>query len=135
MIKHFTDLQVWRRAHRLFIDILQDVDGFPHSRGAEVVAGQILASVSSVSANIAEGFNRSQKRFVNCLDIALGEANETENWLYKMRDAQFLPEAAATKRLREVLEIQKMIRALKNKIAQNSDAVREDPPEYKIWQE
>jgi four helix bundle protein len=71
---------------------MEDVDTYPKSRGADAVAGQILDSSISISANISEGWNRSQKRFGNCLHIALGEANETENWLYKVRDADFMPQ-------------------------------------------
>ena len=51
---------------------------------------QIVRSCGSVGANIAEGFNRSKKKYLNSLDIALGEADETENWLYKIRDAGFV---------------------------------------------
>lgn len=34
--------------------------------------------------------NRSKKKYLNALDIAVGEATELENWLYKLRDAGFL---------------------------------------------
>lgn len=134
-IEHFTDLGVWRKGHQLFLDILADVDEFPRSRGADVVATQILASASSISANIAEGFNRSQKRFANCLDIALGEANETENWLYKVRDAGFIDADTVAERLKGTIEVEKMLGSLRRKIEANPNAIREEEKEYKIWGE
>ena len=73
---------------------------------------QILRSVGSVGANIAEGFNRSTKKYLNSLDIALGEAAETENWLYKLRDAGFLEKELANARVGESIEIQKMLNGL-----------------------
>lgn len=70
---------------------------------------------------------------MNCLDIALGEANETENWLYKVRDAEFLPNETALARLKAVIEIEKMLAALKRKISNNPQALREPSPHYRIW--
>ena len=49
---------------------------------------------------------------MNCLDISLGEASEAENWFYKFRDAGFLDKDVANKRVRECIEIQKMLNGL-----------------------
>ena len=118
-IKHFTDFEVWQKAHRLFLDLLNDVEAWPRRRGADLLADQLLRSCGSVSANIAEGFNRSTKKFLSCLDISLGETNETENWLYKVRDARFSPLATAERRIEQTKEIARMlnglVRSLENK--------------------
>jgi len=108
-IRHFTDLKVWQKAHCLFLAVFKDIEGFPDSRSATVLAEQLMRSTGSVSANIAEGFNRTRRKFLNSLDIALGEANETENWLYKARDAGFMAPEAAKQRLLAVIEIEKML--------------------------
>ena len=65
-----------------------------------------------MGANIAEGFNRSTKKYLNSLDIALDEAAETENWLHKLRDAGFLEKKFANARVGESIEIQKMLNGL-----------------------
>lgn len=130
MIRHFTDLIVWRKAHDLFLCVLRDWEGVAGSRGRDAVFEQLLRSVASISANIAEGFNRSRKRYVNALDIALGEANEAENWLYKARDAGLLAPDRALERLRAVREIEKMVASLKRKIAASSGSVQEAQEEY-----
>ncbi len=103
MIKHYTDLEVWRRSHKLFLDIVEDVDKFPNKRAANIIADQIIRSSGSISANIAEGFNRSKAKFLNSLDIALGEANETENWLYKIRDLRYIEIIIAETQIEERL--------------------------------
>jgi len=134
-VRHFTDLEVWRQAHRLFLALVKDVDGFPPVRSAAALAEQLVRSSGSVGANVAEGFNRSRSRFLNCLDIALGEANELENWLYKARDAGFLPIDVAEARLRAVVEVEKMLTSLKRKIAARPDRVAEDGGEYTVWKD
>ena len=94
-IRHFTDLEVWQRSHRLFLDMLVEAEKFPNSSAARIIADQILRSCMSISANISEGFNRSQRYFLNCLAISKGSCNETENWLYKLRDAGYISSARA----------------------------------------
>lgn len=88
--------------------------------------GQIQRAAVSTKTNIAEGFNRSQAKFSNTLDIALGEANESENWLYKLRDAGFLSQDRAKVHVRNCIEIEKMLASLRRAIRNRSN-----PPEGK----
>ena len=111
-VRHFTDLEVWRRSHQLFLDLLNDLDPLPHKRSVAILTDQILRSVGSVGENIAEGFNRSKKKYLNSLDIALGEANEAENWLYKLRDGRFVEAETANARIRQCIEVAKMLNGL-----------------------
>lgn len=133
-IRHFTDLSVWKKAHGLFLAILDDVEKFPSGRSTVILTDQLVRSAGSISANIAEGFNRSRRKFVNSLDIALGEANETENWLYKVRDGRLIALQTAKQRLRAIIEIEKMLSALKSSIAANEKAVREASAQYAVGQ-
>ena len=116
MIKHYTDLIVWQKSHKLFLDIVKDVDIFPNQRAANTITDQIIRSSGSISANIAEGFNRSKAKFLNSLDIALGEANETENWLYKIRDLRYIEILIAENQIEETKIICKMLNSLISKI-------------------
>lgn len=115
-VSHFTDLEVWRRSHRLFLDVSGDVEAFPRRRAAPIVTDQTIRSVGSVGANIAEGYNRSKAKFLSSLDIAMGEVHETENWFYKIRDAGYLDRAIANRRIAESVEIGKMLSGLTKKI-------------------
>ena len=117
-IKRFTDLEVWRKAHILFLEIIDLVDKFPNRKAADVIANQILRSCGSIGANSAEGFNRSKKQFLNCLDIAKGSCYETENWLYKARYAKFIPRDVANNTIRSTIEINKMLHSLMRKISE-----------------
>jgi len=115
-VSHFTDFLVWQKAHNLFLGMIEDVDKFPRKRGADVVADQILRCIGSISANIAEGFNRSTKKFLSALDIALGETNEAENWLYKIRDARILDTQSCNLRIEQTKEIGRMLNGLKRSL-------------------
>ena len=115
-VRHFTDLEVWRRSHALFLDVLKDLEELPRTRAAAALTDQVVRSIGSIGANIAEGFNRSQAKFHNSLDIALGEANESENWLYKLRDAGFLSQERANVHVRQCIEIEKMLASLQRAI-------------------
>jgi four helix bundle protein len=54
------------------------------------------------------------------LDIGLGEANETENWLYKLRDSKLLARDKANTHVAETIEIQKMLSGLYRSISRRS---------------
>jgi four helix bundle protein len=120
-VDHFTDLDVWRKSHELFLEVLKELDGLPRTRAASALTDQIVRSLGSIGANIAEGFNRRKAKFLNSLDIALGEANESENWLYKLRDMGFLPRERANAHVRQCIEVQKMLGALMRAIHTRPD--------------
>ncbi len=121
-ISHFTDLMVWQKSHRLFLDLFNDVELFPQKRGAMILTDQVLRSCGSISANLAEGFNRSTRKYLNCLDIALGETNETENWLYKVRDTGLLDRTVADVRIKQGQEIGRMLNGLIRSLEKGSDS-------------
>ena len=118
---HFSELRVWRRSHQLFLDLLGDLADLPYSRVGKILRDQIVRSCASISANIAEGFNRSKRKYLSSLDIAVGEAAETENWLYKLRDTGMVTKETATVRVRECIEIQRMLHGLRKSIKKRDD--------------
>lgn len=115
-VQRFTDLEVWRKSHELFLRLLDDLESLPSTRAASILIDQVVRSLGSVGANIAEGFNRSKAKYLNSLDIALGEANETENWLYKLRDRQLLSRETANPLVAEIISVEKMLTALMQSI-------------------
>jgi four helix bundle protein len=119
-VKRFTDLEVWRRSHDLFLNLIFDLEALPSTRVAQILSDQSVRSLGSVGANFAEGFNRSKAKYLNCLDIGLGEANEMENWLYKLRDAKLLARDKANAHVVEIIQIQKMLSALYRSISKRS---------------
>ena len=55
-IQRFTDLDVWRKSHELFLHLLFDLEKLPNTRPATILTDQSLRSLGSIGANIAEGF-------------------------------------------------------------------------------
>ena len=62
-------------------------------RHENILSKQILRSGTSIGANIAESFNaQSDADFVNKMNIALKEADESLYWLKKLRAGNFITE-------------------------------------------
>ena len=58
---------------------------------AFVLSKQVLKSGTSIGANIRESVNaQSRMDFINKLNIALKEANETEYWLELLHESDYL---------------------------------------------
>jgi four helix bundle protein len=113
-MKCFTELDVWQKAHRMFLDVTADIEKIPPTNASKIITNQILRSLGSVSANIAEGFNASSsKEYVHYLDIARRSTAETENWLYKIRDLRHLELSICENHLSTCTDINKMICGLR----------------------
>jgi len=105
-ITHFTQLKVWQMSHELFLKALEDVKHFPQTIAGRVVADQLIRSLGSIGANTAEGFNsRTTKQYISYADIARNSAAEAENWYYKIRDARWLENSLADKRIKVCNEL------------------------------
>jgi four helix bundle protein len=67
-------------------------------RGREI-AGQLIRSVGSISANVEEAYGRGvgTADYVRIIRIALGEARETQGWYFRSR--HLLPEPVLASRL------------------------------------
>jgi four helix bundle protein len=90
-IRSFEDVIVWQKAHRFFLDVVQDVERFVTGMAGRIVANQLLRCSSSISANIAEGFGRrTGKEYTHYLIVARGSTTETLNWYLKCRDVRLV---------------------------------------------
>ena len=57
----------------------------------QILSKQILRSGTSIGANVAESRNaQSSRDFINKLQIALKEADETEYWLKKLHTSGYI---------------------------------------------
>ncbi|GBE34651.1 hypothetical protein BMS3Bbin06_01180 [bacterium BMS3Bbin06] len=112
-LKHFNDLIVWQRSHRLFLDVVKDIENFHQNAVLREIIRQIVRSVGSISSNIAEGFNAmTTRQYISFLDISRRSSAESENWFYKLRDLGYLKKDIAEIRINECLEINKMLYGL-----------------------
>jgi four helix bundle protein len=82
----YRNLILWQRAQTLALQVIQLVQRLPNNWSTAVVARQIIAAATSVSANIAEGHARfTPGAHRNHLSIAKGSAAETDSWLDLLR--------------------------------------------------
>jgi len=91
IINDFTDLTVWQLAHQLKIEVYSFTELLPDSEKYNRVI-QLKKAVSSISANIAEGFGRYhfQENIQFCRQ-ARGSLDETKDHLITSRDLHEAP--------------------------------------------
>jgi len=115
-MKDFKELKVWSKAHELTIVIYGATRTFPRDE-AYGLTSQMRRSAASIAANIAEGCGRrSDGEFVRFLQIARGSASETEYHLLLARDLHFLSESDYRNTEKRVVEVQRMLTALVQRI-------------------
>ncbi len=81
-IRHFRDLEVYRRAFSVAMTIFQVTKRFPSEEKFSLV-DQIRRSSRSVCANLAEGWRKRRYLavFKNKITDSMQEASETQCWL------------------------------------------------------
>jgi four helix bundle protein len=89
-IKEFYDLDAWKKAHKLVVDIYSVTKEFPASE-IYGITSQIRRAAASVTANIAEGFSRYHYNDkINFYYHARGSISEVQNFLLIARDLKYL---------------------------------------------
>ncbi len=111
-MEDFKDLKVWTKAHQLTLVLYQQTRFFPKDE-IYGLTSQIRRASASIGANIAEGCGRRSdpelRRFVQ---IARGSANELEYHLLLARDLQFVTADEFKDLEARILEIQRMLGSL-----------------------
>lgn len=99
--KSFRDLKVYEKAREAAKQVFMITKEFPPEE-RYALTDQIRRSSRAVKAMLAEAWARRRYKaaFINKIDEALGEANETQSWLDDSLDAEYLS-AAAFKDLNE----------------------------------
>ena len=116
-MKDFRELVVWQKAMDLFEDLVKDVETFPKTEAARIISNQVLRSVSSVSANIAEGYGRRKgKEYEHYLYISRGSANESIDWYEKLKRLSYISIDSFNQREEICEEIRAMLTSMINKL-------------------
>lgn len=91
-VKNFYDLNAWKKAHQSVLEIYKVTKKFPKEE-LYGITSQLRRAVSSIAANIAEGFSRyhynDKIRFYH---NARSSVSETQNFIFLARDLSFLTE-------------------------------------------
>ena len=81
-INHFSDLETWRLARKVRIAAYKIIKTLPDVEKYSL-GTQLRRSATSVTANIAEGFERgSNKEFIHFLYYAKGSCSELRTQIY-----------------------------------------------------
>ena len=85
----FKQLIVWQKAYAFALGIYKTTQTFPKNELYGLVS-QMRRSAISVSANIAEGYERQhRKEYLQFLTIARGSLGELESYLLFSKDLKF----------------------------------------------
>ncbi|MDZ7786342.1 MAG: four helix bundle protein [Candidatus Saccharibacteria bacterium] len=110
-IESFEDLEVWRKAQDWAVSVYRVTKKFP-SEERFGLTSQIRRSVSSISANISEGFGRQTKKDkLHFFVIAYGSALETKNFLYLANRLDYVNDDELSELLKESVSVQKLLNA------------------------
>ncbi|OGF19544.1 hypothetical protein A3G56_01015 [Candidatus Falkowbacteria bacterium RIFCSPLOWO2_12_FULL_45_10] len=89
-VKNFYDLEVWKKGHSLVLDIYKLTQRFPKEELYGIIS-QIRRAASSITANIAEGFERFHfKDKIRFYYQARGSIAEVQNFLLLAKDLNFI---------------------------------------------
>ncbi|EKD58846.1 MAG: hypothetical protein ACD_56C00039G0003 [uncultured bacterium] len=114
-IKSFTDLNAWKEAHILVLDIYEVTKKFPKE---EVfgLTNQIRRAAVSIVSNIAEGFSRtSYKEKFQFYSISLGSATEVQSQLLIARDVSYISNDEFNQIAERTIIVNKLINGLLKK--------------------
>ena len=115
-MKDFKELRVWSKAHELTMLVYELTRAFPRDE-VYGLTSQVRRSAASIGANIAEGCGRrSDGEMTRFLQIARGSASETEYHLLLAKDLGLLPEAEFRDIEQKVVEVQRMLTSLVQKV-------------------
>jgi len=90
-IGNFEDLDAWKLAHQVMLEVYKFVKYLPDDEKYNRVA-QLKRSSSSVGANIAEGFGRYHwQENIHFCRIARGSLEETRNHIIAAKDLKQAP--------------------------------------------
>ncbi len=122
MLKSFTDLEVWMRAHGVVLEVYKLTNPFPRSEQFGVVS-QIRRAAYSIPANIAEGFGRrSTKELLQFLAISNGSLEELRYFLILSRDLRYLSPLDSEKLEKDLKAVAQMLEALRQSLQRRLNA-------------
>src|ERR1700704_690135 len=93
-IQRVEDLEVFRRAYRLSLEVHRASLEFPRIEQF-ALADQLRRSTKSICANLAEGFAKqgySAAEYRRYLAVAIGSSDETQLWLRYCTDLGYVEE-------------------------------------------
>ena len=113
----FEDLEVFRRAYRVSLEIHRASLAFPAVE-QRALADQIRRASKSICANVAEGYGRqkrSKAEFKRFLQMAIGSSDEMRVWVRYALDLGYIDEPTWQRWRDEYQTIVRMLQSLGDK--------------------
>ena len=108
-IKSFFELDCWKYAHKFVLAIYAITKKFPGDERFGVVS-QLRRAAASITANIAEGFDRFHyKDQIKFYYQSRGSLAETQNFLVLSKDLAYIEQGELTDLLEETIVIYKLL--------------------------
>jgi four helix bundle protein len=117
-IESHEDLIVWQFAMRLATQVSQLASRLPASEKYEM-SSQLRRAGASIPANIAEGWARPTRVYINHLGMALGSEAELKTQLKLVVRMKYLTEAEVAPMLSLASEVGRMLRGLIKSLKQH----------------
>ena len=113
MAASYKELIVYQKAKNLTIEIIKYYYGQRLSFASQTMANQLIRAVSSIGANISEGYGRHyQKNYYQFLSIARGSSFEADYWLDIAQETSQKPNERIKEFIIKNEEIIKMLTSL-----------------------
>lgn len=110
-INQFEDLRVWQESQAWAVSVYRTTKSFPKDE-IYGITSQIRRAVSSISANISEGFGRkSVKDKLHFYVIAYGSCLETKNFLYLSQKLDYISQNELDELILQGITVQKLLNA------------------------
>ena len=111
-IRSFTDLDAWKKGHKLILEIYKITKLFPKEEIFGLVS-QMRRCAVSITSGIAEGFSRrSYKEKVQFYSIARGSLTELQNQLLIAKDVKYLHKTEFNDLARQTVIVHKLLNGL-----------------------
>ena len=108
-MQDFNNLQVWKKAHALTLEIYRDTQAYPREE-LYGLTSQIRRASSSIGANIAEGCGLGTDPLLRrSLTVAMGSASELQYHLLLARDLGYMTSETHDARAAALIEVKKML--------------------------
>jgi four helix bundle protein len=118
-LQDFHNLEVWKKAHELTLDIYRLTERFPRTEvfGLSI---QLRRGAAAIATNLAEGCGRMQAEFGRFVQIAFGSACEVEYQLLLSRDLGLITVEQFDSVVADVLELKRMLNGLLKRVQRDA---------------
>lgn len=111
-IRSFTDLNAWKEAHKLALDIYKITKTFPPEEKFGLT-DQMRRCAVSISSNIAEGFSKkTKKEKAQFFYTSLGSVTELQHQLLLSRDIGYVSNVSFKELASQTIVVSKLTNGL-----------------------